>query len=177
MFTYEKCDRRYLCRRTRSHNTIEIDGKDSAQVWGAFRTAKRGHTRIVDYENNKESVRIKAVSDGYKNTLKSPVIHTREYTRRTKDNYITIRDILNSDAHHKGVLRFNLSKDCTFEIKDEYSLVINDNIEFQCSAKIDIERCQIAERFGKVIDTYCIVAHLEFEGDIEVITNLQFRRN
>lgn len=177
VYTYKNCKERTLCRQTGAHNTIEIDGQSSAQVWGAFRTAKRGHTKVVKSVRNEELVFVRAVSDGYRYTLKSPVLHTREYTRKKYDNTITIRDILNSASHHKGVLKFNLGIDCSVKMLDEYKLVINEDIFVECSEKISIKESRIAECFGKCSEALSIVAEFEFDGDKDIVTNIHFRRN
>ena len=40
-------------RKTRSHNTVEVDGKDSSQVWGSFRVARRAKIVSRYIERNK----------------------------------------------------------------------------------------------------------------------------
>lgn len=39
--TYNKTERRQLERSTVAHNTVSVDGKNSSEVWGGFRVAKR----------------------------------------------------------------------------------------------------------------------------------------
>ena len=54
-------------RKTKSHNTVEIDGKDSSQVWGGFRVANRARI-IKRYHEIDSEKRILFVGghDGYK---------------------------------------------------------------------------------------------------------------
>lgn len=65
-------------RKTLSHNTVEIDGKDSSQVWSGFRVAKRA--RIVERYSNlnsDQSIVFRATHDGYK-TRFGGCFHTRQ---------------------------------------------------------------------------------------------------
>ena len=65
-------------RKSVSHNTVEVDGKDSSQVWSGFRVANRA--RVSDRtsalkENN--NIILQASHNGYK-TLFGGCIHTRK---------------------------------------------------------------------------------------------------
>ena len=54
-------------RKTRSHNTVEVDGKDSSQVWGSFRVVRRA--KIVSrYIERKQDglIVLQASHNGYK---------------------------------------------------------------------------------------------------------------
>ena len=42
--TYETSKRRLLERSTKSHNTVEINKKNSSDVWSSFRVASRAST-------------------------------------------------------------------------------------------------------------------------------------
>lgn len=52
--TYDKTPRRQYERSTAVHNTVTIDGKDSAEVWGGFRVGRRSD--VVIAEDTPESV-------------------------------------------------------------------------------------------------------------------------
>ncbi len=75
---YEINSRRLFQRKTISHNTVEIDGKDSSQVWSSFRVAKRA--KIVERKSRIEknsSIFLRGAHNGY-NSLFKKCIHSRE---------------------------------------------------------------------------------------------------
>ena len=75
---YGLSKRRFHQRRTRSHNTIEVDNNDSSQVWSGFRVAKRA--RVIERRsalNLDKSIILKAAHDGYKSTF-GGCTHSRE---------------------------------------------------------------------------------------------------
>ena len=176
VFTYNRCDERNKCRKTSAHNTIEIDSMDSAEVWGAFRTGKRGHTKLLKKSHSTDKVSIKAVSDGYAKVLHGPVFHTREYVRQTGDNSIILRDTINSKNRHKGVLRFFLAPTVTYKLLDEHSILLDENIYLECTEIIKIEECKIAQNFGECSETYCIKSDFDIDGDKEITTKIHFRK-
>ena len=77
-------------RKTKSHNTVEIDNKDSSQVWSSFRVGNRAkilsrNSRLI----NNEVIELEASHDGYK-TLCGGSIHTRKITLNS--NKLIIND-------------------------------------------------------------------------------------
>ena len=77
---YSLSPKRISQRKTSSHNTVEIDGKDSSKVWSGFRVAKRA--RILDRFAKLQSghgIVLQAAHNGYK-SLFGGCIHTRKLT-------------------------------------------------------------------------------------------------
>jgi len=82
-------------RKTRSHNTVEVDEKDSSEVWSGFRVAERASVinrsgRVV----NGHSILMEAGHNGYK-TLFSGCLHNRKIL--LSDRSLTITDSLNGN--------------------------------------------------------------------------------
>jgi uncharacterized heparinase superfamily protein len=75
---YGLSESRLYQRKTKAHNTVEVDNKDSSQVWSGFRVAKRA--KVVDRYcelNNNKSIFLRGSHDGYK-TLFGGCTHSRE---------------------------------------------------------------------------------------------------
>ena len=75
--TYEKCPQRAFERSTRAHNTVEVDGEDSSEVWAAFRVARRA--RPFDMQvRTREGLRfVSCAHDGYSRLRGAPVHRRR----------------------------------------------------------------------------------------------------
>jgi len=89
-------------RKTLSHNTVEIDGKDSSQVWSGFRVAKRA--RILErYStlNDDQSFVLRATHNGYRKQL-GGCLHTRKIV--LKEGCLSVTDIL------KGSFKYAISR-------------------------------------------------------------------
>ena len=79
-------------RRTAAHNTVEVDGKDSSQVWSSFRVANRAEIisrhPVLKKDN---SIDLFAAHNGYK-SLFGGCIHARKLTFR--ENSLVVTDSL-----------------------------------------------------------------------------------
>jgi uncharacterized heparinase superfamily protein len=53
-------------RGTAAHNTVVLDGQDSSEVWGGFRTARRARVLRPAASASPEGVTIEAAHDGYR---------------------------------------------------------------------------------------------------------------
>ncbi|MDA7744288.1 heparinase II/III family protein [Porticoccaceae bacterium] len=79
-------------RKTKSHNTVEIDEKDSSQVWGGFRVANRARIIRKHYEmDSGNRILFVGEHDGYKKTF-GGCIHSRSLN--IGNNSLTVNDTI-----------------------------------------------------------------------------------
>lgn len=89
---YSLSQNRFNQRKTFSHNTIEVDGKDSSQVWSSFRVAKRA--KILDRYSSMENesrLLLQASHNGFK-SKSTGCIHKRCLTFEPRK--LIINDVL-----------------------------------------------------------------------------------
>jgi len=60
-------------RGTAAHNTVEVDGVDSSQMWGAFRVARRAHPFDRGLRSDGDALVVEAAHDGYRRLPGRPV--------------------------------------------------------------------------------------------------------
>ncbi|MDA7645518.1 heparinase II/III family protein [bacterium] len=77
-FDYLESPSRSLSRSTKAHNTVEIDGTDQCDMWGAFRVGQRVSPREVQFEHKPLGFRLSASHEGY-NRHPSRAIHKRAF--------------------------------------------------------------------------------------------------
>jgi uncharacterized heparinase superfamily protein len=102
-------------RKTAAHNTVEVDGKDSSQVWSGFRVAKRA--KILDRSNliqNKGSIILSASHNGYKSKF-SGCIHTRFLTLEPRK--LIVNDSLDGN-YRSGKSIFHFHPDLSVTMKN-----------------------------------------------------------
>jgi len=90
VYDYLNSPMRAYCRSTRAHNTVEINGQEQSEFWGAFRVARRAKPRDVSWRVSGESFRFAASHDGYRR-LASKAIHRRDVEWSGR-NTMTLRD-------------------------------------------------------------------------------------
>jgi uncharacterized heparinase superfamily protein len=79
--TYEEGEQRRRERGTAMHNTVEVDGEDSSEVWAAFRVARRARPFDVRWGRDGGMLWLEASHDGYRR-LRGRVTHRRRWELR-----------------------------------------------------------------------------------------------
>lgn len=69
---------RHRQRSTAAHNTIEVDGENSSEVWAGFRVARRARPFDVALYQEADGVRFLAAHDGYRR-LPGKMVHKRRW--------------------------------------------------------------------------------------------------
>ena len=112
---YGLSPKRLFQRKTASHNTVEVDGKDSSQVWGGFRVANRAeiiskHTEL----KHDHSIELLAAHNGYK-SLFGGCIHARKLT--FSENSLIVSDSLERTFKY-AKSRFYFHPDLVISLED-----------------------------------------------------------
>jgi uncharacterized heparinase superfamily protein len=68
-------------RGTAAHNTVEVEGQNSSEVWAGFRVARRARPFDVVVGTYDDVVRIEGAHDGYRR-LRGRVVHRRTWELR-----------------------------------------------------------------------------------------------
>lgn len=71
-------------RKTAAHNTVEVDGQDSSEVWSGFRVARRAYCKLLRAEQSADTVCLAAEHNGYMR-LAGKVMHKRLLTVSTDE--------------------------------------------------------------------------------------------
>ncbi len=158
--TYEKNSTRNLERSTQSHNTISIDGKNSSEVWGGFRLARRAKVVFLKEEINK----IIASHDGYK---RIGALHTRVF--RILNNKFIIEDSIISHRAHKIESFLHFHPDCNV-IMDKNKINIDSEISILYSGykNLLLEEYDYPLGYNKTEKAFKIRSLLNKESKIEI---------
>jgi uncharacterized heparinase superfamily protein len=70
--TYEQGPQRAFERSTRAHNSVEIDGENSSEVWAGFRVARRARPLERTVEAGKDHGFVSCAHDGYRRLAGQP---------------------------------------------------------------------------------------------------------
>lgn len=95
-------------RSTAAHNTLEINGQNSAEVWSGFRVARRGAPFDLDIKKSgAEGFEISCAHSGYKYLRGGPV-HNRQW--RIAPEQIDIIDTIQG-SYESGVVHYHFHPD------------------------------------------------------------------
>ena len=103
--TYEAGPARRRERSTAAHNTAEVDGRDSTEVWGAFRAGRRARVMAVSARATATGVTVAAAHDGYRHLAGRPC-HRRRWT--LTDAGLEVDDSITGAGLHEVAVRWHL---------------------------------------------------------------------
>jgi uncharacterized heparinase superfamily protein len=104
--TYEAGATRDRERSTAAHNTIEVDGCDSTEVWGAFRAGRRARVSAVRAREDGEAITVEAAHDGYRFLPGKPVHHRRW---SIAEGGLRVDDTVTGLGWHRVAVRWHLA--------------------------------------------------------------------
>jgi uncharacterized heparinase superfamily protein len=93
-------------RSTAAHNTVEVDHRDSTEVWGAFRAGRRARVAGVSARATARTVTVEAAHDGYRNLPGRPV-HRRRWT--VDPDELRVDDEVTGRGRHRVTVRWHLA--------------------------------------------------------------------
>ncbi|MEP7022787.1 MAG: alginate lyase family protein [Actinomycetota bacterium] len=103
--TYQPGPARGYERSTAAHNTVEVDGTDSTEVWGAFRAGRRARVQDVQASDDGVDIVIEAEHDGYR-WLPGRPCHRRRWL--LGDAGLAVQDLVTGRGRHVLTIRWHL---------------------------------------------------------------------
>lgn len=120
--TYVPDEMRAAERGTRAHNSVFVDGADSTEVWGSFRTARRACVSSAWAQIGAQEIAFGGRHDGYAR-MRPPVWHTRRWSV-TADR-IEIIDVIEGVGEHDVEIGFLLAPDASVVDESEVGFALS----------------------------------------------------
>ncbi len=159
--TYEPGERRLRERGTSSHSTVEIDDKDSSEVWGSFRVARRARPLVTNCELLSSPKLVSCSHDGYARLPGKP-IHERTWELHDKELKVSDQVV---GGKFSGVSRYILHPSVEVASTGDCSWLLTmkngRQVRFDAlSGSGTVESAYYAPKFGQVLNTQCISVKL-----------------
>lgn len=145
-------------RGTAAHNTVELDGQDSSEVWSGFRVGRRAHPLDLQVRDT----HISCAHDGYRHLSGQPM-HRRSWT--LQEGVLLVRDEV-APADPVAVARYRLAPG--LHLQAEGPAVWRVCAGTQVIARVEVQAGQAritasqhAPRFGVVVDTQTLELTLQ----------------
>ena len=164
-------------RSTAAHNTVEIDGADSTEVWGAFRAARRA--RVIDVATctaHGGVLTIEAAHDGYRHLPGRPV-HRRRWM--LTEAGLRVEDYIGGRGRHALVLRWHLAPGSQLRLAGAGATVTTPAGEFRVivSATGPITLAAgtgpVAEGFARTVQAPVLVCRVDTILPVQISTSWQ----
>jgi uncharacterized heparinase superfamily protein len=159
--TYQVSAERLRQRETRAHNTVEIDGASSSEVWSSFRVARRAYPHGLEMLQSNDMIRVRCAHDGYKR-LKGRPVHGREWAIDNSGMLVT--DTVEG-SHHRAVARFHFGPECVVSGSDGRTGSVTVAGKRALVWCVEQGRAEVADstyhpEFGLTIPTKCLQVEL-----------------
>ena len=168
---YGTSARRGFERSTRAHNTVEINGCSSSEVWSTFRVARRARPFGLVINNSDKVLSVKCSHDGYARLPGNP-IHTRNWI--VGQEKVVIKDQV-SGEFVSAVSRIIFDANVIIDKKDERTFILAAPNDINLTLKIvsgisSLVAWQNTNEFGCLNDTYCLeIALVNGKSWVEIV--------
>ncbi|GAB3807983.1 hypothetical protein GCM10028819_45960 [Spirosoma humi] len=162
--TYQVGPRRDLERSTAAHNTVNINGQNSSEVWAGFRVGRRAKTNVkID-----TPTKLTAQHDGYR---KLGVIHERTWLVEPNQLLLTDR-LIGNRKNPSGMARFHIHPDVRVQFPDDGILIGPLHLSFSSEIKpvVSVVNCDMAEGFNRLRVSQCL--EVQFTNWLETTMRL-----
>jgi uncharacterized heparinase superfamily protein len=176
--TYAPGSRRGYERSTAAHNTVELDGTDSTEVWGAFRAARRARVRDVVTHADPGAITIEATHDGFRGQPGRPS-HRRRWS--LTEAGLQVDDLVtghrrSGHGRHSIVVRWHLAPGSELRLVEGGAAVTGPAGEFRVSVRatspvvLSGDSAPVATGFGRTVDAPVLTCRIAAALPVEVST-------
>jgi uncharacterized heparinase superfamily protein len=152
---YQGDSRRDWERSTAAHSTVEVDGKNSSEVWSSFRVARRAYPHDIFFTEQEDLISFGGSHNGYKTIMNGPT-HSREWI--ISSNKLEIKDVL-TGQYQFAVARYYLHPSVTVELDRDNAILIFDDKVINVRAfngNMSVVDSYFSPEFGKLVPNKCL---------------------
>jgi uncharacterized heparinase superfamily protein len=164
-------------RSTAAHNTLEVDGQDSTEVWGAFRAGRRARvTEVATCIAHGGVPTIEAAHDGYRQLPGRP-LHRRRWL--LTEAGLRVEDYVTGRGRHAIVLRWHLAPGARLRLAGAGAVVTTPAGEFRVIVSatgpiiLTAETGQVAEGFARTVEAPVLACRVGAVLPVQISTSWQ----
>lgn len=160
--TYEIGKQRSYDRSTAAHNTVEIEGTDSAEVWGGFRVGRRVVPKVLRWEPHENGMVLEAEHRGYQHLPGKPV-HRRRFEMGVSG--LLVMDTVEASQTVSAKAHWHFSPAAEVRIENKIVVARQGGLEHHLSISgvgdLQLETHQCCEHFGNNLVRSVVAGCLE----------------
>jgi uncharacterized heparinase superfamily protein len=173
--TYERGPVREYERSTAAHSTVEVDGTDSTEVWGAFRAGRRA--RVLGFAARSSSaggVVFEAAHDGFRRLPGRP-LHRRRWSLAAGG--LRVDDLVTGTGLHTVIVRWHLTPGTVVRLEPSGAAVTTAGGSFEvsisasCPLTLGVESGQVAEGFLRTTGAPVLTCRMDAVLPVRVTTS------
>ena len=151
-------------RSTAAHNTVEVDGADSTEVWGAFRAARRARVSNIEARASGGVLTVEAAHDGFRRLPGRPV-HRRRWS--LSEAGLRVDDLISGDGEHSVAVSWHLTPGSALRLAAGGAAVSTPTGEFRVAVsasrpvKLAAKSAPLATAFGRTVDAPLLTCRID----------------
>ena len=154
---YGQSPKRLNERKTVSHSTVEVDSKDSSEVWGGFRVARRANPLNLVVEKTIPNLSISCSHDGY-TRLRGKPLHTRSWNFDKKK--LHVYDEIKG-GKYSAIAKYIFHPDIIIKYSNDKTIKAYIKKDIEVSVEVlmgtlNLGKASFSPEFGKVHMTSCL---------------------
>ena len=167
-------------RSTAAHNTVEVDGTDSTEVWGAFRAARRARVSEVSARADAGVLTVEAVHDGFRRLPGRPA-HRRRWS--LSETGLRVDDLIGGSGDHAMTVRWHLAPGSGLRLTAGGAVVSTPAGEFRVAVSasgpvtLTAGFAPVATGFGRTVDAPVLTCHIQAVLPVRISTVWRCARN
>jgi len=159
---YGNSDQRNFERSTASHNTVEINNKNSSQVWNGFRLGNRAKPLDFEINNHGNSIEVACSHDGYA-SIYNNLLHRRRWI--LKENSLEIIDEIDGD-YKNALSRLIINPEWRTKVISKNYIQFSDKegliVSLKCHNNfMKLNKTTCTNIFGKIYNTNLVEIHIK----------------
>jgi uncharacterized heparinase superfamily protein len=160
-------------RSTAAHNTVEVDRRDSTEVWGAFRAGRRARVLAVSARVDADTVAVEAAHDGYRHLPGRPT-HQRRWSVRADE--LRIDDTVTGRGRHHVTVRWHLAPGARLRLVPGGAVVtmaageIGVTVTATSELAMTAATAQVSVGFGRTVAAPVLACALHLELPVRIST-------
>jgi len=173
---YEPSEERIRQRSTAAHNTAVIDGRNSSDVWSAFRVGRRARVQARRWEVEPDRVLVAAAHDGFSHLPGGPV-HRRRWSFSPR--HVSIADEIAGRGVHSVELSLYLHPQVSARFVGDRQVALGrggveiGRLTFAGSLEWRLADTSYHPGFGVSVPTLKLVGRGDAELPVRVETNFE----
>jgi len=146
---------RHFQRSTKSHSTVEINGKNSSEIWSSFRVGNRAKIVNRHFKIDEKELILNACHDGYSRVFR-PCVHSRKISM--KKDQLSVTDVIHG-KFNSAISRFYFHPSLDFDFQKEKLIISGLNCQLILeTSKLDfaLKDTYYYPEFGLSIPNKCL---------------------
>lgn len=176
VYEYRSGEMREYCRSTKAHNTVTVDGKDQAEMWGSFRVGKRYAPNGVQFFENEKCAEFKGQFDGYSKLIGDQIIHRRKVILDKLKSTFSFHDVVSGKGNHlaESYIHFHPEVNIIQDVLGSIYLERNNiTVNFRTENKYKIIDGFFSPRFGVLKENKVIVLSNQLPAEISYTLEIE----